>query len=55
MYNVYVNIYGEVLTSPIICLYLGVFNRPSTAERRRKELQDNNPTFKFVLQYEQIN
>lgn len=55
MYNVYIDIYGEFLTSPIIHLYLGVFNRPSTAERRRKELQDNNPMFKFILQYEQIN
>lgn len=55
MYNVYIEIYEEALTSPIVRLYLGVFNRPSTAEKRRRELQMNNPTFKIVMFYEQIN
>lgn len=54
MYNFYIDIYGDSLQSPIIRLYLGVFNRVSTAEKRRRELQEFNPNFKFIGHYDPI-
>lgn len=52
MFNVTLKVYNELYDSEILSLYLGVFNRVSTAEKRRRELQENNPTFKFVCIYE---
>lgn len=38
-----------------VCIFVfGIFARPSTAERLRKEMAKNNPELIFVLQYEQV-
>lgn len=55
MVNVDMLIYGESLNSPIITLHLGTFNRISTAEKRRRDFQENNPTLKFVCVYEEFD
>lgn len=52
MISVTVKIFKDLNQPCIISLYLGVFNRVSTAEKRRRELQMNNPNFIFINHYE---
>lgn len=54
MYHVYLKIFKDFGEIELCSLYLGVFNRVSTAEKRRREFQECNPMFKFLLYYEPI-
>lgn len=52
MFSATVKIFKDLNQPCIISLYLGVFNRVSTAEKRRRELQENNPNYYFINYYE---
>lgn len=53
MYIATLKIYKEDTLDLVIEYILGTFNRPSTAERLRREMQKHNPYLLFTLVYEQ--
>lgn len=55
MYLVTLKIYNSDSLELLNSFILGTFNRPSTAERLRKQFEMNNPQFNFVLNYESVS
>lgn len=52
MYYCFLKFYNPVDNSLVFSVKLGIFNRPSTAERLRRTIQVENPDYNVVLKFQ---